>query len=108
MTRMLAQHAKAAALLNEDPMLPLFNGFGNDEADKVDRTENIDVDDLSDSSDIEELIPLLPNKKVDTDFVYLDGLTNADKSLQTLKPFGGKPKVVRAVPNWLEKKLSTW
>jgi hypothetical protein len=105
MTRMLAQHTKAAALLNEDPTLPLFYGF---EAEKVDKLEDIDVDDLSDSSDIEELTPLLPNKKADTIFVYLDGLSNAEKSIQALKPFGGKPKVVRAVPNWLERKLSTW
>jgi len=108
MTRMLAQHTKATALLKEDPTLPLFHGFENDEAAKFDRLESINVDDLSDSSDIEELVPPLPNKKVDTDFVYLDGLANVEKSLQALKPFGGKPKVVRAVPNWLEKKLSTW
>ena len=106
MTRKLTQKTQADAVLNDDVLIETSHGFELVPEDVI--RDALDEELISESSDVEDLIPFLPNKKFDTNLVYLDNLSNPEKVLQTLKPYGGKPKLVRSVPVWLEDKLSCW
>ena len=107
MTRKLTQKSNAHAIMNDDPETKPFTGFDVQAIDEK-RFEIVE-DDVSDTSDIDETCPPLPDPlSMLNDAIFLDKLSSPEKALKELKKFGGKPKLVRKFPDWLDKKLSNW
>jgi hypothetical protein len=108
MTRKLLQTTQADAVLNGDPKMEISYGFDESQIESNVKFE-IDNGDMSDSSEVDTLTPLLSAKSVDTNLIYLDNLSNPEKTLQLLKRIGiGRPKIVRSIPVWFEEKLEAW
>ena len=109
MTRKLTQTIQADAVLNDDPKMEITDGFIEREIEENGCQFVIDDGALSDSSEVDVLTPLLSSKNVNTNLIYLDNLTNPEKTLQLLKRSGiGRPKLVRPIPAWFEEKLGAW
>ena len=119
-TRKSTQKSKADAVLDGDPETPVCLGFS--EASGEDGKFSIDSDDadnISDSDAVDDLIPtkLLPQthaskviENSDKELVFIDNLSDPKKAFASAnsKVFGGKPKLVSPVPDWLSAKFRDW